>query len=440
MKSNRIVILLAAILLLACSCGRAVEVEETPIHPDAQAYTAALGVSLEEASRRLQLQNSIGELGAALQANETDTFAGLWLEHEPAYKVVAAFVGDGEEVIRPYLTNPSLADIIEIRPAQYTLAELQAAQQDVFSLVEQLGAIAVTTDIDVMGNQVVVTVGNPDLFLQTVIAAGYTLPPMVVVQPIDPANISASNTGGVTEYAGPDGQTIYFPRQAPTEVGYTSALEGTLILDENGCLRAPYEGQTLNEAHVILWHYDFSLSVNDEEIVVRNGSGEPVGRVGDWIRMGGAGHPTVSPPEMPAACPGPYWILGGIDTMAEQAIPRVSVQPITGRGIDVLAVFHSQSKAAADEGSLRGRLTIDGRCFRVNGYTILWPPDIWPNGDADPLQIVYRKDDVTAVMFAVGDEVVLAGGEKTVDDYRYLANDANCAGPFWGTAALAPQK
>ncbi|MBE2197815.1 MAG: hypothetical protein IAE79_04335 [Anaerolinea sp.] len=440
MKSNRIVILLAVILLLACSCGRAVEVEETPIHPDAQAYAAALGVSLEEASRRLQLQNSIGELGAALQANEADTFAGLWLEHEPAYKVVVAFVGDGEEVIRPYLTNPALADIIEIRAAQYTLAELQTAQQDVSTMAEQPGAVAVTTDINVMSNQVVLTVGNPDLFLQTVTAAGYTLPPMVVVQPIDPANISVSNTASVAEYAGPDGRTIYFPRQAPTEAGYTSELEGTLILDENGCLWVRREGDPLSDPFVILWHYDFSLSVNDEGIVVRNRDGEPVGRVGDWMRMGGAGHPTVSPPAMPAACPGPYWILGGIDTMAEQAIPRVSVQPITGRGIDVVAVFHAQSKAAANEGSLSGRLTIDGRCFRVNGYTILWPPDIWPNGDADPIQIVYRKDDVTTVMFAVGDEVVLAGGEKTVDNYRFLANDANCSGPFWGAAALTPQK
>jgi hypothetical protein len=85
-------------------------------------------------TERLALQDEIGELGAALEANEADTFAGLWIEHEPEYRVVVAFVGDaGEEVIRPYLqTYPALADIIELRTAQYTLAELLAAQQEAF--------------------------------------------------------------------------------------------------------------------------------------------------------------------------------------------------------------------------------------------------------------------------------------------------------------------
>jgi len=75
----------------------------------------------------------------------------------------------------------------------------------------------------------------------------------------------------------------------------------------------------------------------------------------------------------------------------------------------------------------------------VDGYTIFWPPDIWPDEDANPLQIVYRKDGVEAVMFTVGDEVTLPGSEKTAVDYRFFENKVSCPGPFWGVAALSPE-
>ncbi len=442
MKLNSMVLLLVTVWLTACSPGGAEPgLEETavstpPIHLDAQSYADAQGISLEEASRRLALQESIGELGASLEANEADTLAGLWIEHEPAYKVVVAFVrNEGEGVLRPYLqTYPALADVIEIRSAQYTLAELEAAQREAFRIVEQLGPVSIAGGVDVMRNQVFLTVANPELFLQAVADAGYELPPMVVVEPIDPDNIPASNAGGLDEYTGADGQTIYFPRQAPAVAGMDALMEGTLVLDDNGCLRVQYESVFLAEAPVIIWHYDFSLAVEGEEITVLNGDGEPVGRVGEWTRLGGGGGRTLAEPEMPEACPGPYWILGDIETLAEQAIPDIYLQPAGG------AIYYYQSKAAADTGTIHGTLLIDSLdCFRVDGYAILWPPNIWPDEDADPLEMVYRKDGVEAVMFTLGDEVTLPGSEKTAEDYRFFNNKVACPGPFWGVAALSPE-
>lgn len=448
MKIGRTLILLLTILLAACAPGGAepgleeatAVPPETTQNPDAAAYAEDQGISLEEASRRLNLQDEIGELGAALEANEADTFAGLWIEHEPEYRVVVAFVGDaGEEVIRPYLeTYPQLADIIELRTAQYTLAELLAAQQEAFTIVEQLEPMSVAGGVDVMANRVYLTVGNPELFLQAVADAGYELPSVVEVEPIDPNDIPPSNSGGLDEYSGPDGRTIYFPRQGPTMESMTALLEGTLVLDDNGCLRVQHESVSLDEAPIVIWHYDFSLAVDGETITVLNGEGEPVGRVGEWTRMGGGGGGrTLAAPEMPEACPGPYWILGDIETMAEQAIPDIYLQPVsTGSG----ATYYFQSKAAADEGSISGPLTIEDGCFRVVGHTILWPPNVWPNSDASPLEIVYRKDGVEAVLFAMGDEVTLPGGEKTAENYRFFDNKVTCPGPFWGVAALSPEQ
>ena len=206
-------------------------VPTSEINLDAQAFAEDLGVSLEEASRRLNLQDEIGELGAALEANEAETFAGLWIQHEPEYRVVVAFVGeDGEETMRPYLqTYPQLSDVIEIRTVQYTLTELLAAQQEAFDIVGQLEPISIAGGVDVMENRVYLTVGNPELFLQAVAEAGSQLPPMVFVEPIDPNNIPESNAGGLDEYPGPEGQTIYFPRQAPAVAGMDALLEARLF-------------------------------------------------------------------------------------------------------------------------------------------------------------------------------------------------------------------
>lgn len=442
MKIGRTLILLLTILLAACAPGGAEpELEETAVppettlNPDAAAYAEDQGISLEEANERLALQDEIGELGAVLEANEADTFAGLWIQYEPEYRVVVAFVGDaGEEVIRPYLqTYPALADVIELRSAQYTLADLLAAQQEAFSIVEQLEPMSVAGGVDVMANRVYLTVGNPGVFLQLVAQAGYELPSMVEVEPIDPNDIPPSNSGGLDEYTGTDGRTIYFPRQAPAVAGMDALLEGTLVLDDNGCLRVKYENVSLAEAPIVIWHYDFALTVDGETITVLNGEGEPVGRVGEWTRLGGGGGgSTLAAPEMPEACPGPYWILGSTETLAEQAIPDIYVQSAGD------AIFYFQSKWAADEGTVSGVLTIDNGCFRVDGYTIFWPPNIWPDEDADPLQIVFRGNGIEAAMFAVGDEVTLPGGEKTAENYRFFANKVTCPGPFWGVAALTP--
>lgn len=440
MKVGKSLILLLIALLVACAPGGAEpELAETAVppeelNPDVLSYAEDVGISAEEAAGRLALDDSIGELQASLLTNEAGSFAGLWLEHEPAYKVVVAFAGvDGEEVIRPYLQNyPALVDVIEIRTVTYTWAELEAAQQEAFAIVAQLDPMSIAGGIDVKENRVFLTVGNPDLFLEAVADAGHTLPPMVVVEPIDPDNIPESNSGGLTEYTAIDNQTIYFPRQAPAVAGMGALLEGTLILDENGCLRVQHESVPLTEAPVIIWHYDFSLEINGEDIVILNGDGEPVGRVGEWTRMGGGESRTVVEPEMPEACPGPYWILGGIETLAKQAIPDIYTQSAGG------AIYYYQSKAAGDEGVVSGALTIKDGCFQVNGHTIFWPPDIWPDEDVEPLQIVYRKDGVEAVMFTLGDEVELPGSEKTAADYRFFENKVTCPGPFWGVAALSP--
>ncbi|MDD5095403.1 MAG: META domain-containing protein [Dehalococcoidia bacterium] len=80
----------------------------------AEGYAQALGISVEEAMRRLQLQEVIGELQAKLRANEPETFVELRVEDEPKYWVVVVFTENGEETIKPYIENTELEGIVEV--------------------------------------------------------------------------------------------------------------------------------------------------------------------------------------------------------------------------------------------------------------------------------------------------------------------------------------
>jgi len=63
-------------------------------HPDAPAYAEAFGLSIEEATRRLDIQQQIHPLRTSLHAAVGDRWAGGWLEHEPAFRFVVRLTGE----------------------------------------------------------------------------------------------------------------------------------------------------------------------------------------------------------------------------------------------------------------------------------------------------------------------------------------------------------
>jgi hypothetical protein len=87
--------------------------QEDPHMIIAKGYALRYGVSIDEALLRLELQNSFPELEPQLESNEPATFGGLWIQHEPEYKIVVAFTRDGEKTIARY------SDYIPIKTAPF---------------------------------------------------------------------------------------------------------------------------------------------------------------------------------------------------------------------------------------------------------------------------------------------------------------------------------
>ena len=291
---------------------------DDPLVEDSRFYAEEMGISLEEAVERMNMQQALSEsrFVEAVMANEADTFAGFWIQHEPTYAFVVALTEGGEETIRPYVEGEPFADLVEVRTHRYTHAELEAAQQETMEIVQALGGLSAGAGIDVQENQVYLEVANRELFLEEVEAAGLTLPEQVAVRSFAPDTPPEQLRGGVETYTGPQGETIYFPMQGATNIHMEALIMGTLALDEQGCLRVAGPDGT-DGGDLIIWHQGFSVEVEGETITVLNDEGLPVARVGEPFEAGGgSGGAAPEIPGMPIeACPGPYWILGSIEPL-----------------------------------------------------------------------------------------------------------------------------
>jgi hypothetical protein len=267
---------------------------------DAEAYAEDQGIPLDEAIRQLRLHDPVGELNAALQEREGDAFGGLWIQHEPEYKVIVLVTQDQARIRRRYVDGGPLEGEVEVRQAAATLEELEAAQAVTTDILNQVGSRA-DTGVKTQQNCVSVFVADPEALQATLDAAGAALPEHVCIEvtgpyaeapPLDP----------------PPG--IVFPRQHPPEglrVEMAALLIGELT-EKDGCLGVGEAG----ESHLVMWPYDYTVTAGEDgRLRVRDGSGRVVVRVGDIVRLGGGQVPTAedaTATEIPDRCGGPYWL------------------------------------------------------------------------------------------------------------------------------------
>lgn len=127
---------------------------------DAESYAKHNEVGIEEALYRFDIQEAAGELEAKLTENESDAFAGLWLEHKPEFKIVVLFTQDANEKIEPYITD-ELTDIVEARTVEVSLIELENLQKELLSSLANL-EIRFESEINVRENNVTLAIVEAD--------------------------------------------------------------------------------------------------------------------------------------------------------------------------------------------------------------------------------------------------------------------------------------
>lgn len=274
------------------------------LRQDAQTFASSMNISLDDAINRLQLQDEIGALQEQLATNEADTFAGMWIQHEPQYRVVVTFTRDGEQTIQPYIAGTPLADVIEVRTAQVTEQQLRDAQQATIELLDELG-LPFSSGINIQESKVELYITDRQLFDQKMTEAGASLPPLV--EPITTYEPLREPPPNVT----PAPEAV-LPQLRVTSGAFMLALfEGELIV-ENGCLRVQPDGS--DTSHLVIWQPDYFASNNNGAIEIVDRDGAVVGRVGEQINMSGGEVSSLDERQLrdrlPANCSGPYWLAG----------------------------------------------------------------------------------------------------------------------------------
>ncbi len=122
------------------------------VREDAAAYAAEYGVGVDEAMRRLRLQSAAGELNARLQAAHPETFAGLTIEHQPEFRVVARFTRNGAEALGSAIADPALARVTVAERAAVPLAQLRRRVEAAYGRVHGRG-IEAAAAVNVRGNR-----------------------------------------------------------------------------------------------------------------------------------------------------------------------------------------------------------------------------------------------------------------------------------------------
>jgi len=276
--------------------------KDDPAMFDAAVYAMHEGIEIDEAIRRFEIMDKAGPFGAELEKNEADTFAGFWIQHEPEFGLVAAFIRDGEETLEKYREKyPELVAITELVEMKYTYAELLAAQEEASQILQELGLFYSSATM-VMTNRVEIYVTDSDLFYSTLEKSSEKLPecvvPVIIYEPLE----------GVPEGLNPD-PSVHFPQLKMASGSYMEALLTGKLELEDGYLR-------VNEA-IIIWQPDYFVHNNNGTIEIWDRDGKVVGRVGEEIVMGGGSagtieqiNPTLKEP-LPPDTEGPFWLQGG---------------------------------------------------------------------------------------------------------------------------------
>lgn len=254
-----------------------------------------------------RVEMSVDELVVLLEQEESDTFAGLWIEHEPAYRIMVAFTRDGEQTIQPYLEGSPLADKVEVRSAEATLMELQAAQQEATRLVEEL-ELSATIAILIQKNHVELDITDRARFDAALEQANATLPEHVLVR------ATYEPVGDDPPFPLTPEPSIFMPQlQVRSTVFMEALLIGELVV-EDGCLRV-LSGE---ESELVIWQADYFLNNHDGTLEILDETGEVVAHVGETVYMGGGGVPFTAELEsrlrepIPEECAKPHyvWLMG----------------------------------------------------------------------------------------------------------------------------------
>lgn len=299
-------------------------------------YARSYCVPIEEAERRMELQNrgaigpkqepgpapappadTIGAINARLQTEEAGTFAGLWIDNGPTYRVMVAFTRDAAATLARYTRDPLFVPLDRPGPS---LAQLRAEQQRLIEEFQKRGFRWSMAGASETTGRIEFQLAQDAAPIRAAAARGeFVLPAFVDLREPRPFPHAAPPMP-----AGKDVRVTVFPQLKHRTDMYPQTLVGvpdvpaTLEL-RSGCLVLVTDA----DARVALWGQEVSLDLTDPARVGIFDRLSGIGvKVGDRISLNGLQPGTAASVDQAekvgtsAACPGPYRLVSGFRLQA----------------------------------------------------------------------------------------------------------------------------
>lgn len=126
--------------------------------PATRHYAETMKIGTDEAAQRMEAERVASKLNALLQVEQPETFAGLYIEHAPEFKIVVRFTGNASTQLAAY-TNDRL---YTAETAPRSLELLRATQREVADQLTKAG-IEFAITLDLKSSMVDVFVRDPDM-------------------------------------------------------------------------------------------------------------------------------------------------------------------------------------------------------------------------------------------------------------------------------------
>ena len=218
---------------------------------DATTYAQQTGVSVDEAVRRIAIERAAGELDAALTADESAAFAGLWIQDKPSYRVIVRFTdGASEGRLQARIAGGPLEGLVDVRPARFSLAQLEAKQKETRKNTER-ARVQQNSDINVFENKVEVLTLDPDKLKANLASVNAKIPDGVELRRV--ARLAVAETaihGGVSLSTCTAGYTV---RSGSGELGISTAGHCSNSQSYQG-VSLPFRGEDINGDQDVQWH------------------------------------------------------------------------------------------------------------------------------------------------------------------------------------------
>lgn len=246
-RRNRSILALVLALVMVLTVEVTVAGASGPARPDVAAYAAIERVSYGEAVRRLELQDLAAPLEAVLRSAHPASFGGLWIEHRPVFRIVAAFTSDESATVRRLVQGTKLDGLVVHQLVRFPLTELEAT----ISSLEWLSFRGVDLLIDVRINQVEIRTLAVEHVADALASQSLGLPASAVVVRVGQLNRPAADIYGGLDIACTTGFGVL--NNGTADRGITTAGHCDNSLSYSGT-NMTFQLESMGSNHDEQWH------------------------------------------------------------------------------------------------------------------------------------------------------------------------------------------